>query len=185
MSAKRTVWNEFSSSMATAVIFLATVMINAQVDDLSSHKTKYTSPVLTQKVFANMRRIGKGFLGVESPLFGNMLVQQQVQDDAKIEEDEDDNEVPVAPESPTPATTPSPPQQEPIPSPPQAQSAQPSSPPQQQPSQTASISESSMTLLNKLMETCATLTQKVANLEQDKIAQALEISKQKQRVKKL
>nr|GEV12031.1 putative ribonuclease H-like domain-containing protein [Tanacetum cinerariifolium] len=34
-------------------------------------------------------------------------------------------------------------------------------------------------------ETCATLTQKVANLEQDKIAQALEITKLKQRVKKL
>nr|GEY59543.1 hypothetical protein [Tanacetum cinerariifolium] len=35
------------------------------------------------------------------------------------------------------------------------------------------------------METCATLTQKVANLEQDKIAQALEITKLKQRVRRL
>nr|GFA07959.1 protein ALP1-like isoform X1 [Tanacetum cinerariifolium] len=43
----------------------------------------------------------------------------------------------------------------------------------------------SMALLNKLMATCATLTQKVANLEQDKIAQALEIIKLKQRVGKL
>nr|GEU32417.1 hypothetical protein [Tanacetum cinerariifolium] len=34
------------------------LMINAQVDDLSSHNTKYTSPALTQKVFTNMRRIG-------------------------------------------------------------------------------------------------------------------------------
>nr|GFB44035.1 hypothetical protein [Tanacetum cinerariifolium] len=34
------------------------VMINAQVDDLSSYNTKYTSPALTQKVFANIRRIG-------------------------------------------------------------------------------------------------------------------------------
>nr|GEV39018.1 hypothetical protein [Tanacetum cinerariifolium] len=42
-----------------------------------------------------------------------------------------------------------------------------------------------MTLLNTLMETCATLTQKVANLEQDKIAQAVEITKLKQMVKKL
>nr|GEW87823.1 putative reverse transcriptase domain-containing protein [Tanacetum cinerariifolium] len=41
-----------------------------------------------------------------------------------------------------------------------------------------------MNLLNKLMETCATLTQKVANLEQDNIAQALEITKLKQRVKR-
>nr|GEX10170.1 hypothetical protein [Tanacetum cinerariifolium] len=101
ISAKRTVWNEFSSSMASAVIFLATgrkfnfskyifdslvrnvdspskflmyprflqLMINAQVGNLSSHNTKYTSPTLTQKVFANMRRIGKGFSGVDIPLF--------------------------------------------------------------------------------------------------------------------
>nr|GEY54735.1 hypothetical protein [Tanacetum cinerariifolium] len=105
------------------------VMINAQVDDLSSHNTKYTSPALTQKVFANMRRISKGFLGVDTPLFDNMLVQQQVQDDTEVEEDED-NEVSDAPTppSPIPATT-SLPQQAPIPSPPQAQSAQPSSPP--------------------------------------------------------
>nr|GEY73916.1 hypothetical protein [Tanacetum cinerariifolium] len=217
MSAKRTAWKEFSSSIASAVICLATggkfnfskyifdnlvrnvdspskflmyprflqVMINAQVDDLSSHNTKYISPALTQKVFVNMRRIGKGFSGVETPLFDAMLVQQQVQDDAEVKEDED-NGVSVAPTppSPTPATT-SPLQQEPISSPPQTQSTQPSSPPQQQPSQTTNISEPLMTLLNKPMETCATLTKKVANLEQDKVAQALEIIKLKQRVRKL
>nr|GEX16303.1 ribonuclease H-like domain-containing protein [Tanacetum cinerariifolium] len=119
LSAKRTAWNEFSSSMASAVICLAT-------DDLSSHSTKYTSPAITQKVSANMRSIGKGFSGVETPLFDAMLVQQQVQDDAEVEEDEDDDN-----------------------------------------------------------ETCTTLTQKVANLEQDKIAQALEITKLKQRVRRL
>nr|GEY69286.1 hypothetical protein [Tanacetum cinerariifolium] len=54
-------------------------------------------------------------------------------------------------------------------------------PQQQQPSQTAKIS---MTLLNTLLETCDTLTKKVANLEQDKIAQAIEITMLKQRVKK-
>nr|GEW78504.1 hypothetical protein [Tanacetum cinerariifolium] len=162
-------------------------MINAQVDDLSSHNTKYTSPALTKKVFANMRRIGKGFSRVETLLFDDMLVQQQVQDDvAEVEEDED-NEVSTVPTlpSPTHATTPPSPQQEPISSPPQAQSAQPSSPPQQQPSLTAAISKSSVTLLNTLMETYATLTQKVAHLEQDKVAQDLEITKLKQRVKKL
>nr|GEX01169.1 hypothetical protein [Tanacetum cinerariifolium] len=51
--------------------------------------------------------------------------------------------------------------------------------------QTVDALESSMTLLNKLMETCATLTQKVANVKQDKVAQALEIVKLKQRVRKL
>nr|GEV01266.1 hypothetical protein [Tanacetum cinerariifolium] len=115
MSAKRTTWNEFSSSIASAVICLATgrkfnfskyifdsmvrkvdspskflmypwflqVMINAQMDYLSSHTTKYTSPALTQKIFANMRRIGKGFSGVETPLFDIMLVQPQVHDAAE------------------------------------------------------------------------------------------------------
>nr|GEV74244.1 hypothetical protein [Tanacetum cinerariifolium] len=42
-----------------------------------------------------------------------------------------------------------------------------------------------MALLNQLLETCATLTKKVDNLEQDKIAQALEITKLEQRVKRL
>nr|GEV03024.1 hypothetical protein [Tanacetum cinerariifolium] len=42
-----------------------------------------------------------------------------------------------------------------------------------------------MTLLNTLLETCATLTKQVANLEQDKIAQAIEITKLKQRVRML
>nr|GEU85509.1 uncharacterized mitochondrial protein AtMg00810-like [Tanacetum cinerariifolium] len=126
MSAKRTAWNEFSSSMASAVICLATV------DDLSSHNTKYISPALTHKVCANIRRIGKGFSGVETPLFDTMLVQEQVHDADDVEEDEDDNDVSAAPTlpSPTPATTSPPPQPEPIPSPPQAESAQPSSPPQ-------------------------------------------------------
>nr|GEU94607.1 hypothetical protein [Tanacetum cinerariifolium] len=50
MSAKRTSWNEFSSSMASAVICLSS-------GDLSTHTTKYTSLALTQKVFVNMRRV--------------------------------------------------------------------------------------------------------------------------------
>nr|GEU60389.1 xylulose kinase-1 [Tanacetum cinerariifolium] len=98
---------------------------DAVVDDLSSHNTKYTSPAITQKVFANMRR---------------------------IEDEDDDNKVSNGPTPPlpTPATTPPPPQQEPILSPPQAESTQPSSPPQQQPSPTTDIS---MTVLNTLLKT--------------------------------
>nr|GEZ05979.1 hypothetical protein [Tanacetum cinerariifolium] len=55
------------------------VVINNQVDDLTSHNTKYTSPALTQKMSANMRRVRKGFSGVETPLFASMLVQPQPQ----------------------------------------------------------------------------------------------------------
>nr|GFA42236.1 hypothetical protein [Tanacetum cinerariifolium] len=51
LSAKRTSWNEFSTEMAS---------VN-QVGDLSTHTTRFISPALTQKVFANMRRVGKDF----------------------------------------------------------------------------------------------------------------------------
>nr|GEW39553.1 hypothetical protein [Tanacetum cinerariifolium] len=109
MSAKRTSYNEFSSSMASAVICLSScrkfnlskyifdslvmnvdsstkfymhprflqLIIRKQVGDLSTHTTNKTSPALTHKVFANMRRVGKGFFGVETPLFEGMLVEQQ------------------------------------------------------------------------------------------------------------
>nr|GEY44955.1 hypothetical protein [Tanacetum cinerariifolium] len=67
------------------------LMINAQIGDLSSHTTKYTSPTIRQKVFANMRRIGKGFSRVDTPLFDGMLVPQQAQDVEDTAEDEDAN----------------------------------------------------------------------------------------------
>nr|GEU51118.1 putative ribonuclease H-like domain-containing protein [Tanacetum cinerariifolium] len=70
------------------------VIINAQVDDLSSQTNQYTSPALTQKVFGNMRRVDKGFfLGVETPLFATMLVQPQ----PTVVEEEDEVKVPSAP----------------------------------------------------------------------------------------
>nr|GEV90262.1 hypothetical protein [Tanacetum cinerariifolium] len=64
------------SSMGKLTFF----WIKAQVDDLSSHSIKYSSPVLTQKVFANMRKVGKGFSGVDTPLFEGLIVAQQVDD---------------------------------------------------------------------------------------------------------
>nr|GEX32467.1 hypothetical protein [Tanacetum cinerariifolium] len=56
-------------------------MIRKQVGDLSTHTIKYTSFALTQKVFANMRRVGKGFSGVKTLLFEGMIVEQQVAED--------------------------------------------------------------------------------------------------------
>nr|GEV51771.1 hypothetical protein [Tanacetum cinerariifolium] len=83
LSAKRTSWNEFSSVMASAIICLST-------GDLPTHTTKYTSPALTQKVFANMRRVGKGFSEVETHLFEGMLAGViEEQGDAE-EQDQDD-----------------------------------------------------------------------------------------------
>nr|GEV65359.1 hypothetical protein [Tanacetum cinerariifolium] len=65
------------------------LMIRKQVGDLLTYTTKYTSPALTQKVFANMRRVGNGFSGVETPLFEGMLLEQQVvkEGDAKVNDE--------------------------------------------------------------------------------------------------
>nr|GEW56859.1 hypothetical protein [Tanacetum cinerariifolium] len=100
MSAKRTSWNEFSSAMASAMICLAT-------GDLSTHSTKYISPALTQKVFANMRRVGKGCSRVETPLFEGMLGDEEEHGTAAEEpvnaaDVNDDQSIP----SPTPLTPP-------------------------------------------------------------------------------
>nr|GEW15651.1 retrovirus-related Pol polyprotein from transposon TNT 1-94 [Tanacetum cinerariifolium] len=67
------------------------LIIRKQVGDLSTHTTKYTSPALNQKVFENIRRVGKGFFGVETPLFEAMLVEQQ--GDEKEDADENIEEV--------------------------------------------------------------------------------------------
>nr|GEY74231.1 hypothetical protein [Tanacetum cinerariifolium] len=133
------------------------VFITNQVDDLSSDTIKYTSPVLTQKVFSNMRRIGKGFSGVET---------QKVQPLATTEEEDEEDEVPAAPTPPSLTNEPTPPSNKPITTPPQTQSvsplplhpqaqpAPPSLPPQEQPTTTSTFD---MTLLDTLLETCTTL----------------------------
>nr|GEX40223.1 hypothetical protein [Tanacetum cinerariifolium] len=54
--------------------------------DLLTHTIKYTSPALTQKVFANIRRVGKGFFGVETPLFEGMLVEQEIEEEKDAKE---------------------------------------------------------------------------------------------------
>nr|GEZ44811.1 hypothetical protein [Tanacetum cinerariifolium] len=93
LSVKRTSWNEFSSAMASAVICLSSGQrFNfsnyifeslTNIANLSTHTTRYISPALTQKVFANIRRVGKGFSGVETPLFESMLVVRDVAEEAE------------------------------------------------------------------------------------------------------
>nr|GEX85475.1 hypothetical protein [Tanacetum cinerariifolium] len=57
-----------------------------QVGDLSTHTTRFISPALTQKVFANMRRVGKGFSRVETPLFEGMLAARKLAEEGIAEE---------------------------------------------------------------------------------------------------
>nr|GEU66331.1 hypothetical protein [Tanacetum cinerariifolium] len=142
VSAKRTAHNEFSCSMASAVICLATC-----------RKFNFSKYIF----------------------------------DSMAEEEEEKVEVTNAHAPPSHTNAPSSHPQDPTPTPYatplQAQPSTPqASPPQEQPTTTT---DSSMSLLTTLIKTCATLSKKVAELEQDKHTQALEILKLKKRVKKL
>nr|GEU50223.1 xylulose kinase-1 [Tanacetum cinerariifolium] len=137
MSAKRTSWNEFSSAIASANICLST-------GDLLTHSTRYTSPALTQKVFANMRRVRKRCSGVETPLFEGMLVAGEPKEQGDAEEQVQGNVDDAA------------------------QGA------------TTAVSGD-----DEALDACDALTRRVEHLEHDKVAQDLEITKLKTRVKKL
>nr|GFA68211.1 hypothetical protein [Tanacetum cinerariifolium] len=142
------------------------LIIQHQVGDLSTHTTRYIFPALTQKVFANMRRVGKGFLRVETPLFEGMIAERQpAEEELRAEQVQGDAVVAAAVvedvvEDVAHMATPSPPPHG-ISSPTQ----EPSSPPHQPP--------------------CPPQPQDAEGLENDKAAQQLEIVKLKAKVKKL
>nr|GEX74203.1 hypothetical protein [Tanacetum cinerariifolium] len=100
------------------IVAISSTEAEAQVGDLSSHSTKYSSPALTQKVIANIRRVGKCFSKVDKPLFEGMIVVHQdddITDEGAASVAIDDVHV-VADEpsipSPTPTTQPPPPSQD-------------------------------------------------------------------------
>nr|GEZ76645.1 hypothetical protein [Tanacetum cinerariifolium] len=87
--------------------------------------------------------------------------------------------------SPTPPTLPPQPPQD-IPSTSQLQQTPPQSPQVQLPSpQPQQAADFPMSLIQEAMDACVSLTRRVEHLEYDKVAQALEITKLKRRVKKL
>ncbi|GJW68187.1 hypothetical protein Tco_0122611 [Tanacetum coccineum] len=86
MGAKTIAWNEFSSTIASAIILVKFHMYlkdlckysldnTKQVEGMSKHKGIYVTPSHTKKVFANMKRPGKDFSGKVTPLFQTMMVQ--------------------------------------------------------------------------------------------------------------
>nr|GEY89636.1 reverse transcriptase domain-containing protein [Tanacetum cinerariifolium] len=174
LSAKRTSWNEFSTTLASA----------NQVGDLSTHTTRYISPDLTQKVIANMRWVGKGFSGVETPLFEGMLAARQLAEEGIAEEQVQSDDTVVAAvqenvaEDVTNDAIPSPPSHD-IPSPSQVQSS-----PHQQPQSSPQAPPHGVefpTHIQQVLDVCSALTRRVKNLKHDKAAQKLEIIKLKAR----
>nr|GEW17663.1 hypothetical protein [Tanacetum cinerariifolium] len=176
------------------------LIIQKQLGDLSIHTTKYISPALTQKVFANMRRVGKGCSGVETPLFERMLVagEPEEQGDAEEQVQGNDNDVAQGADTavsgddiqdqsiPSPTLpTPPPQQSQDIPSTSHVQPESPPPLPQSPPLSQPQAADFLMNLLQEALDACASLTRRVEHLEHDKVAQALEITILKKRVKKL
>nr|GFA00694.1 hypothetical protein [Tanacetum cinerariifolium] len=120
------------------------LIIQNPLGDLSTHTTKYTSPAMTQTVFANMRRVGKGFSGVETPLFEGMLVAREIEEQGEAEEQVQDN-VDDADQG----------------------------------------ADTAVSRDDEALDACAALIRRVEHLEHDKVAQALDTTKLKKRVKKL
>nr|GEV84054.1 hypothetical protein [Tanacetum cinerariifolium] len=160
------------------------LIIQNQVRDLSTHTTRFISPALTQKVFANMRRVRKGFSGVETPIFEGMLAvrqpteeevaEAQVQVDAAVEENVVEDVAHDTIPSPLSHVIPS-------------HTQEPSSHPQQPQSSPQALPQGAEfpTQLQQVLNVCSALTNHVENLENDNAAQKLVIIKLKARVKRL
>ncbi|GKA84850.1 hypothetical protein Tco_0806504 [Tanacetum coccineum] len=71
LSAKTTAWNEFSSTMASAIICLAT----NQKFNFSKYIFDNMVKNVDSMILGNMKREGKGFFGRVTPLFQTMMVQ--------------------------------------------------------------------------------------------------------------
>nr|GEU69226.1 ribonuclease H-like domain-containing protein [Tanacetum cinerariifolium] len=223
VSAKTTAWNEFSSTMASAIICLATnqnfnfskyifdhmvknlenevkflmflrfvqVFLDSQVEGMVKHKEIYVTPSHTKKIFANMKRQGKGFSGKVTPLFETMMVQPQ-------EDMGEDLEIPTnshhTPTVTQPSTSSQPQQKQKF-----KKSMKKITEVPQLSDSTQDVADEHVTTtsndpllsgedrlkLTELMELCTQLQSRVLALETTKANQALEIGSLKRRVKKL
>nr|GEU87977.1 hypothetical protein [Tanacetum cinerariifolium] len=136
------------------------LIIQNQIGDLSTYTTKYISFASTQKVFANMRRVGKGFSRVETPLFEGMLVVGENVEEGHVEEQVQDDDINAADQGTAADDT-------------LQLQAQPQA------------ADFPLGLLQTTLDACAALTSRIKQLESAKVSQALEISKLKKWVKQL
>ncbi|GKA61701.1 hypothetical protein Tco_0761220 [Tanacetum coccineum] len=161
---------------------------------MTKHKEIYVTPSHTKKVFANMKREGKGFSGRVTPLFQTMMVQAP-------EELGESLEIPTDPQhTPTiiqPSTS-QPQKKQPIRKQRKdTEVPQPSGSTEPITDEAANeehvpthsndplLSGEDRLKLNELMELCTNWSQRVLDLENTKTSQDVEITKLKERVKKL
>nr|GEX72739.1 hypothetical protein [Tanacetum cinerariifolium] len=173
LSAKRTSWNDFSSAIASAVICLSTgqkfnffkYIFESLVRNVDSSSKFYMYPRFIQVIIQNQ-------LGVETPLFEGMLVAGELKEqgdaEEQVQDDVDDN---VA-QGDDIAVSGDDIQDQSIPS-----HIPPTLPPQQ--------SQDLPSTSQEALDACVILARCVEHLEYDKVAQALEITKLKRKVKQL
>ncbi|GJX91366.1 ribonuclease H-like domain-containing protein [Tanacetum coccineum] len=92
-------WPLLSSVLLQTKNLTFLMFLDKQVEGMSKHKKIYVTPSHTKKVFANMKRQGKDFSGKGIPLFPTMIVpaQEQVGEDAMVDENENVESVPNDP----------------------------------------------------------------------------------------
>ncbi|GKB44058.1 hypothetical protein Tco_0889000, partial [Tanacetum coccineum] len=164
------------------------VVLDNQVEGMTKHKGIYVTPSHTKKVFANIKREGKGFSGKVTPLFQTMMVQapEDMGEDSAAPNDSHSIPIITQPSSSKPQKKkfrwkqrkdigPT----EPIPD--EDTNKEPISTPSCDPLQ----SGEDRLQLTKLMSLCTSLQEKVLDLEEAKTAQAKEIASLKKRVKQL
>ncbi|GJW15940.1 hypothetical protein Tco_0020073 [Tanacetum coccineum] len=164
------------------------VVMDKQVKGMSKHKGIYVTPSHTKKIFANMKREGKGFSGRITPLFQTMMVQalEDMGEDSAAPTNSHSTPIITQPSSSKPQKKKSKRKQrkdsgptEPIPD--EATNEEPISTPSCDPPQ----SGEDRLQLTELMNLCTKLQKQVLDLEEAKTAQAKEIASLKKRVKQL
>ncbi|GJU87988.1 putative ribonuclease H-like domain-containing protein [Tanacetum coccineum] len=129
--------------------------MDKQVGDMSTHNETFVIPSHTKQVFSNMKRVGKGFSGVVTPLFPTMMVQAQEKIEPIADEAANEENVPI----------------------------QSNDPPLSRVNTLGSGDD--RLKLKELMDLCTKLSDRVLDLETTKTAQAKEIASLKKRVKNL
>nr|GEY14562.1 ribonuclease H-like domain-containing protein [Tanacetum cinerariifolium] len=77
------------------------VFMNHQLGDMSHHKWIFVNPSLTKKIFANIKRIGKGFSGEITPLFATMMRKHKTRRKQRKETEVPQEEPPTKEHIPT------------------------------------------------------------------------------------
>ncbi|GJS70127.1 putative ribonuclease H-like domain-containing protein [Tanacetum coccineum] len=183
ISAKTTSWNEFSSTMASAIIFF----LEKQVENMSKHIGVYVTPSHTKNVFSNMKRPCKGFSG-RSPLFSTMIVQAAKDMGADLATPTDFHSTPIITQpsssKPQKKKTKRKQRKDSAPTEPTTEETTPEEHVSTHSYDPPPSGEDRMQL-DKLMSLCTNLQEKVLDLEKAKSAQAKEITSLKKRVRKV